>query len=358
MRRLGLLFFLSGCAGGSGDSDAEVTDPGLPLLGGNTHTLENVAVWELDEGDFDDPTDLAFHHDEPELLLITQRGSNGMLVFDTSDDEPEGELRTAFGSEHFLASPSGIAFGDNGFFATTQDTSDVTQPQTPTDFMGPTLWIADMDEFEAGWASHYDMLHNSPNGAGIAWDDDNAYWIFDGYHESITWYDFNDDHGGGGEDHSDGEVARYAEGEVSYVEGVVSNLAFDRETDLLYVADSGNGRVAVLDTDSGERGDRILPNYDGGEQYEMEDAEIWTLVDSETVPDLEVPSGLDLHDGLLYVGDHETGIVYAFTLEGELVDWLDLELDAGALQGITFDQAGNLWFIDADAEQVVRISAP
>ena len=35
--------------------------------------------------------------------------------------------------------------------------------------MGPTLWDGNLNIYDGGHASHLDMLHNSPNGAGIAW---------------------------------------------------------------------------------------------------------------------------------------------------------------------------------------------
>src|SRR5690606_38485909 len=119
--------------------------------------------------------------------------------------------------------------------------------------------------YDSGHASHLDMLHNSPNGVGIAWDHDNVYWLFDGFHESITRYDFRNDHGLGGEDHRDGIIRRYVEGEVSYVPEVTAGMEIDHATGLLYFSDPGNARIAVLDTTSGAPGGPIGPNYDGAE---------------------------------------------------------------------------------------------
>ena len=51
--------------------------------------------------------------------------------------------------------------------------------------------------------------------------------------------------------------------------------------------------------------------------------------------DLLMPSGLALFDGLLYVSDHATGILYAVTLTGEPVTQLDTGLGPGTLAGIT-----------------------
>ena len=59
--------------------------------------------------------------------------------------------------------------------------------------MGPTLWTNDGSIYNGGHATHYDMLHDSPNGAGIAWESGTAYWIFDGWHQSLTRYNFRND---------------------------------------------------------------------------------------------------------------------------------------------------------------------
>lgn len=340
------------------DTGDPVGPSGLPVLGGGQHTLDAVEVREIQSLRLHGPRDLAFHPAHPELVLVANRDDNSVVVFDVDDQEPVADLRDGPYNEHFLAEPAGIAFGDGDYFATIHEEDEVTQDFTPTDFMGPTLWISDMDEFEGGWASHYDMLHNSPNGVGIAWDEENAYWVFDGYHESITWYDFHEDHGPGGDDHSDGEVYRYVEGEVAYAPDVASNLAFDHDERLLYIADSGNGRVAVLDPAGAERGSRIQPNYDYSDQYHMEGADIDTFADGDDADGLSVPSGLDLRDGHVFVGDNETGVVFAFTTDGALVDWIDLEIEPGGLQGLTFDAEGDLWVVDSADEKLIEISAP
>ena len=78
---------------------------------------------------------------------------------------------------HFMAKVSGIAFNSDGNFATSQEEDQITQPSTPANFMGPTLWDGNLKEWEEGHLSHLDMLHNSPNGAGIAWEQGNVFWI-------------------------------------------------------------------------------------------------------------------------------------------------------------------------------------
>jgi hypothetical protein len=334
-----------------------VSSSGVPLLGNGTHSVDSVSYGLVTrpEHELDVPRDLAFCPERPTELWIANYGSSSVsIVHLDSGHALDVDGHGAAGHEHFLEQPSAIAFGAPGTMATAQDTDEVTQSFTPADFMGPTLWSTDPLLFDGGHASHLDMLHNSPNSAGIAWERDNAYWLFDGAHGSLTRYDFREDHGPGGEDHSDGIIARYVAGQVRYEPGVSSHLVYD--DGLLYVADTGNNRIAVLDTASGTRGSALSPNYDGAEQYSMNGASLWTLVDGAAVG-LVKPSGLELRDGVLYVSDNATAKIYAFSLAGELLDWLDVPRDAGALMGMAFDGAGSLYFADAVAGLVFRVAA-
>jgi hypothetical protein len=54
------------------------------------------------------------------------------------------------GGTHFMAEPAALAFGAPGWLATAQEQDQPTQPDTPVDFMGPTLWTADSGIFNAG----------------------------------------------------------------------------------------------------------------------------------------------------------------------------------------------------------------
>ena len=175
---------------------------------------------------------------------------------------------------HFIARPAAIAFGANGNFTSAQEEDGYTQPDTPYDFMGPTMWSSQLNLFNSGHSSHLDMLHNSPNSVGVAWETDNVYWIYDGYHGSLTRYNFNQDHGPGGTDHSDGVVYRYADGQLGYEEGVPSHLVY--ENGMLYAADTENNRIVVLNTQTGSLGGNIEPNYDGTVQRMVNGASLST----------------------------------------------------------------------------------
>ncbi len=337
--------------------EAGALPKGVPVLGNGAHELAAVrsTVIATSADGLAGPRDLEFSNYEAEQLWIVNHDTPSVtIIFGAGAPGQGASTRSSMGSEHFLSKVSAIAFGTAGTLATAQEEDQITQPTTPDTFMGPTLWTADSGIFDGGHDTHLDMLHNSPDAVGIAWDHDNVYWVFDGFHRSLTRFDFHADHGLGGEDHSDGEVARYVEGEVGYMPGVGSHVDLDHATGLLYVADTANQRIAVLDTSTGSKGAAIAPNYDDDVQYRMDGAKLWTLVDGK-VADLVQPSGLALHDGLLFVGDNATGRIHAFAIDGRAIDFLQTDLAPGALGGIAFDPNGRLYFTDTSSARVLRI---
>ncbi len=339
------------------------TRSGLALLGDGNHTVAavNYEVVGSSAAGLRIPRDLAFHPNRANELWVLNLGDNSTVVFDGVGTSGQSNMRYAgAGKDHFMARPSALAFGSNGNFASAHEEDEPTQgPASPADFMGPTLWSSDRAIYDGGHGGHLDMLHNSPNGAGIAWESGNRYWIFDGYHGSITMYDFHSDHGPGGQDHADGEVARYVEGEVGYVDDVPSHLEYDQTDKILYIADTGNNRIATLDPSVGEMGGRVGPNYDGGAQYTMNGGLIETWVDGADVM-LEVPSGLEIHDGMVFVSDNKLSRIVAIDkATGEVVDYLDLDtqVPTGGLMGMAFSADGSLYAVNAVGNEIVRITA-
>ncbi len=81
-----------------------------------------------------------------------------------------------------------------------------------------------------------------------------------------------------------------------------------------------------------------------------------TLINGSTVG-LQKPSGIELHNGLLYVSDFQSSKIFAFTLSGELVDWLDTGLPTGSLKGLAIQADGSIYAIDATNQRIVRFSA-
>jgi len=365
---LGLSLALTGCptGGGGDDDDAD----GVAVLGSGSHSIDSVLmeVFADEDDGLGTPRDLEFNPAEPGQLWIVNRDSDSAVILtDAGTDDQESIFRgDTFGSAHFLAQPSALAFGDDGNWASIHETDDLTQGPngTPEDFMGPTLWDDNLDVFDGGHGGHLDMLHNSPNGMGIAWEEGNTFWVFDGYHDSLTRYFFNNDHGYGGADHSDGEIERHVEGEVRWREDIPSHMEYDHSEDWLYFVDTGNNRIGVHDARSGAQAGNIGPNYDGIQRLvAFEGGDCWTHIDGEAVSGMGRPSGLALWDAdddgtpdMLFTNDNRTGIIFAFDMEGQLVDYLETGFEDGALMGMEFDQDGNLWLVNALENEVLRIS--
>jgi hypothetical protein len=372
--------------GDSNESDSGVIEAvGVAALGAGTQDLANVVLTEI--GDSTDglnaPRDLEFNPDVPGQLWVVSRTDDSTTIFtDAGTADQSSEHIVDPYAMHFMDNVSSIAFGaamhegsDRVNFGTCQESRNTYNMQAPPDdFMGPTLWssdpaifgesnpdaisfLSDMFGFYTDLGSHIDMLHESPLCMGIAHDYDNVYWVFDGFNESIYRYDFQEDHGPGYDDHGDGVMARYAEGEVSYKNGVPSHMVLDAETRLLYIADTGNNRIAILDTESGEQGDDLdRSEWPHTTHYEMEDTNVWTFIEGADVG-MEAPSGIALVDGVLLVTDNQTSEVIAFDLEGEEVDRLALELDSGSLMGIAAVSLDELWLVDAQNDRVFSLSS-
>lgn len=336
----------------------------IDVLGRGTHDITNVDVSVIlaAADSLVLPRDLAFHPDAPSELWVINLDSSVVILHDRGLPSERTTRHSGAGGEHFFSRPTALAFGPGtGFLATIHEEDDYTQGPppagTPIDFMGPTLWTADSSEFEAGHASHYDMLHNSPNGVGIAWESGNAYWVYDGYHRSLTRYDFADDHGPGGADHSDAIIRRYAEGQVGYAPDIGSHVQYDPARRLVYAADTAGNRIVVLDPATGTPGGSISPNYDGCSQTRVDGAAVSTLVDGAAFG-LMAPSGLELRDDMLFVSDNATSMIYAFAMDGSLVDYLDTGFPAGSLMGMALDPAdGSLYVVDVLTDRVIRIAA-
>ena len=347
--------------------DTDTTDDTDP--DDNPHPFESVSIEVVVSSvdGLDVPRDLAFDPENPSRLWIVNMADDSVtIVHDALDETRTTEHLIDPYAFHFMEEVSSIAFGAPDTFATCQESRNTYNDQgAPNDFMGPTLWSADLDVFATSndeavdalsdmhgfhvdLGSHLDMLHESPLCTGITWESNNIYWVFDGLNESLTMNDFQTDHGVGWDDHHDGRILRYAEGEISYVEDVSSHLVFDAATSLLYVADSGNGRIAVLDTTSGTQG-VDLPSAEGHPLHaRMNDADISTLIGG-----LTLPSGLEIYQDHIYVSDHQTGVISVYTLDG--VPILEVETNRPGIMGMAFDSQGSLWVVDSAEDEVVRI---
>ncbi len=260
------------------------------------------------------------------------------IIFDPTESSRRSEFFTDPNAWHFMRRPPGLAFGVNDTFATCGEERTGNFLDGGPDFMGPTLWSADLDVFakDPGGGlngSHLDMLHETPFCMGIAHEADNIYWLFNGNVGSLDKYNFNDDHGPGADDHSDGEVYRYAEGELGRVSGVPSHMVFDKENGVLYVADTGNSRIVRFNPEGAEMVGEVSPiNEPLLANGQMEGGELMEIIPSGV---LDAPSGLAIHEDVMYVSDNATSKIHAFDMEGNELRSLETPFPEGSLSGIT-----------------------
>jgi hypothetical protein len=382
MRTFLTAIVLVSCTAGS--DTGEIEEPAFGAFGdGGKVSLSDVNVTVI--GTADDglsvPRDLDFNPDVEDELWVVNRDDDSVSIFrGAGTDDQESEHIVDPYAMHFMEEVSSISFGGVTHDASTHRTFGTCHESRntyngysrPNDFMGPTLWSADpaifgisnpeaidflteLFGFYADLGSHLDMLHESPLCMGIAWDTENVYWVFDGTAGNIVRYDFAEDHGVGYDDHSDGIISRFVDTDVSRVEDVASHMVLDQDTGLLYTVDTGNNRITVLDTLSGEKGGRLSPVERGTDYHEWVGTDYSTLISGSDVEGMDLPSGIALVENLLLVTDNQTGSIFAFDLTGELIGTIDLERDEGGLMGIVARSLSDLWVVDALSNEVIRI---
>lgn len=113
---------------------------------GDAAARELVVIGNRADG-LDVPRDLAFHPNRPYELWVASRATDGtVLFFDPGTPAERVEDRRDSHRNHFMEEVSSIAFGDFGNFATCQESRNTYDGRSaPNDFMGPSLWTADLD---------------------------------------------------------------------------------------------------------------------------------------------------------------------------------------------------------------------
>ena len=328
---------------------------------GSASTVELVSVYQLPANE--KPTGLAFNPQAPsELWVVTYETDTVRILYDPGSPTMTVKRVKDPAVAHFMHQPTGIAFGakpygDDGKI-TWGTCGDNNNPEGGNDgFMGPALFPTDLailgKETAFGLGSHLDMLHNSPFCMGIAYEQDNIYWVFDGSNGSLARYDFQEFHEPGGDDHSDGEIEQYVMDEMlRSTDGVPSHLVWDSTDGMVYAADTGHGRVVKLDPSTATRG-RRLPTFEPTVPYQMNGATLTELVPPGTI---EVPSGVALDHGVLYITDNATSRIHAVALDGTPVRTLETGLPAGSLGGIAFGLDEKVYLVDMVESRVLRLT--
>jgi sugar lactone lactonase YvrE len=127
-------------------------------------------------------------------------------------------------------------------------------------------------------------------------------------------------------------------------------MAYDERRKQLYVSDSGHGRVVALDTSSGfVDGDvvayEVMPTH-----VRMSGAVV-----RDVTSGLDVPSGLALDEGVLFVVEHETSRILALEPNGNVLRELDTGLAPSSLGGIGIGPDDKAYITDLESGTVYRI---
>jgi DNA-binding beta-propeller fold protein YncE len=355
----------------SGGTDDTGTTPEVSTpLGTGTGVLPSKeSDWRYVLGakeQLDDPRDLGFDPDG-NLWIANRKDDHTFIVFDPGTVDQTFDRRMDGYAMHFMEETAAFAFEDpsgaeqfgNEFGSCGESENTYNDTQRANEFMGPVLWSTDLDIFGEknpyGLGSHLDMQHESPDCVGLAWDHDNVYWVFDGFHDTIVRYDFEDNHGIGEDDHSDGIVYQLTEPTVTHVHDAPGHMEIDRETGILYVADTGGDRVLWIDTNTGEQGADLAMVMEKVETYAAWDDTEWGVF----ADGLDQPGGLALDGaGHVLVAEYGTGILHAYDLDGNELQSLDTGWGAGAAYGIEVGSDGALWAVDHGAPAVYRLTPP
>ena len=347
---------------------------GLSVLGFADDTDE--VSWTLigDSSDgLDVPRDLAFNpENDGELWVVNRTDDSTSIFFNAGQaDQSSSHIIDPY-ALHFMDQVSSIEFGAPGTFGTCQESRNTYNgPGMGDDFMGPTLWPSDLDVYgqtnpeaveylsrlfgtHVDLGSHLDMLHQTPLCMGIAWQGENVYWAFNGRDGSIDRNNFHEDHGPGYDDHSDGTIFRYGIGEFLRVENVPSHMKYHHDTAWLFIADTGHNAIKVLDTTTGESDENLPKAEPGTVHMTMTGEEYWTLIEGEEFG-MTTPSGLTIVDDIIFVTDNDNSTIYAFSLDGELIDTLETPFGSGALMGIYAASVDDLWLVNAIDNEVWRL---
>lgn len=310
----------------------------------------------------DYPRDLDFHPDfsRKELWVVNRKteavGGSTTIYSNAGEGNQTSEVKKDQNSWHFMSLPSGIAFSENGNFATSTSVFDANHDGGQP-FTGPTLWSSDPAIYaqpSGGNGSHLDMLHESPHCMGIANQDSNVFWVTDTYNHDIVRYDFVEDHGPGNDYHGDGKIRRYPVLVQRINDDIPCHLAFDNHKKWLYAVNGLAKRVVRLDVTSGSLGG--IPSFGPYEvlaEYRNMTGITWENV---VTTGLDQPSGIAVLDNRMLVSDHANGdiVIYDITSMpatelGRVTTW-----DPG-IMGLTIGPEGHIWYVNGPLNAVFKV---
>ncbi len=335
----------------------------IDLSGYYLNPNDNIFDVFAEESDgLDSPQDLAFNPNDPtELWVINERteSSGGSTVtFRHLGTSSQDAIHLVDGNAwHFMSLPTAMAFGDNGNWASAPGVFDANH-DGGTPFTGPSLWSSDHSVYAQYHGpgtngSHLDMLHASPQSQGMAWEKDNVYWLFDGYHGHPVRYDFVEDHGPGASYHGDGKVWRYEEIQMSMT-SIPSHMEFDAERKWLYMNDNGNDRIVRLDITTGTSSPTTLGQEEALAEMLTFTGATWEVIADDGFFKL---CGLDVEgDQLIVVDNSKSEMIFYNVADTSFPEVGRVTLPYDDVRGIEVGPLGAIWLVDHEDNVLVRMS--
>ncbi len=258
---------------------------------------------------------------------------------------------------HFMSLPTGIEFSENENFATSTGVFDANHDGGEP-FTGPTLWSSDpliYAEPSGFNGSHLDMVHESPHCMGIAAEKENVFWVTDGFSGDIVRYDFAGDHGPGHSDHSDAIVRRFPQvtfqADASF--HVISDIVYDKNTDMVYYCDFGGQRIVRLDATSGTFLENLPPHEFVVEYSSYTNPFFNTFVSTGLLE----PSGIDVVGNRMVVSDHANGDIIIYDISGSTgVELARIPTGTPGIMGVKIGPDGMIWYVNANTNEIVRLA--
>jgi hypothetical protein len=189
---------------------------------------------------------------------------------------------------------------------------------------------------------------------GICSEEENAFWVFDDHHQDIVRYDFVNDHGPGNSDHSDGMIRRFSglgiSGDPAHL--IPSHLVLDKNTGMLYIADTDNGRILKMDINSHTFLNDLTP-YESVAEYSYWSADTWNVFADSG---LSKPCGIDLIGDRLIVSDYTTGNIIIYDKSGTTGTEIGrIVTGTPGVMGIKIGPDGKIWYVNALTNEVIRV---
>jgi hypothetical protein len=331
---------------------------------GSSYSVQSIAN---SDQDLLVPRDLDFHPDlnRNELWVINKdteaSGGSTVKITNVGEGNMDWLMQEDPNNWHFMSLPTGIAFGNNGNFATTPGVFDANH-NGGDPFTGPALWSSDPAIYAqpifGGLGSHLDMLHVTPNAQGIAAETWNRFWVVDGFNGDVVMHDFRGDHGPGNDYHGNAIIRRYDDIQITRDpnDHIVSHCAMDKATGWLYVVDHGGQRVYRLNTNTGT----VSGPGDYGPWETYVEYTMVTGYDKQVIitNGLVEPAGIEVIGDRLLVSDHANGDIIVYDISNPVVPEVGrIQTNIPGIMGITVGPDGRIWAVNATTHQLLVVEA-